>query len=349
MPVELRQAFRLTDRVLATSVTRLKEKLATPSVELSPKYSTIWLNYLKNLEDLLNGEISNRLEHSGKERLNLRIFIGLDHMWHYMKDQYKKLHPLQSDSNIQQDIVKFLENKNSLIYFNHELKYILIYGSVLEKQEKMNTKLQSSLLHEFIHGIDSASAPNLFKNSRYLRKNELVEQLGDADLSKILNTIYLEEHAYGQTIRSLNKKIITISENDLKTELESEVGILKRYWDVKKAVIQEIKRRRAGGALSKEAKRNNRNDYMVNLIEKWINIETLGNFLDKYETKIKIALKIALGTLTTAFIGLVIYKFNQQPKKPAIKSPTANPSNRGAGKQAMPAPSPQMRRLPPQG
>ena len=88
----------------------------------------------------------------------------------------------------------------------YPLKYILIYGSVLEKQEKMKTKLQSSLLHEFIHGIDSASAPNLFKNSRYLRKNELVEQLGDADLSKILNTIYLEEHAYGQTIRSLNKK-----------------------------------------------------------------------------------------------------------------------------------------------
>lgn len=281
MPVELRQAFRLTDRVLAISVTSLKEKLATPSVELSPKFSTIWLNYLKKLEELLNGEISGRLEHSGKERLNLRIFIGLDHMWHYMKTHYKKLQPLKSDSNIQHDIAKFLENNNSLLCFNSEFKYILIYGSVPEKQEQMNIELQSCLLHEFVHAIDNASAPNLFKNSRYLRENELVEHLGDADLSKILNRIYLEEHAYGQTIGSLNKKIIASSNNDLKIVLESHADRLKTYWDVKKAVIQEIKRRRAGGALSKEAKRNNRNDHMINLIEKWIEIETLGKFLDK--------------------------------------------------------------------
>jgi hypothetical protein len=305
-PIELVKAFQLTDRVLLHTK---KEPSAKAFLQALNQGGCSWEKYTQDFQDLMNGKISDALQKAGKPRLDLSFYFGeegLSRLLREKKTLWLRKYPGKSEAEIRH----ILESKGAG-HFSPSHNYLLFNFMMRGSKDVQNLDIQMMYLHELTHVVDSASAPDIFKKVRYLKNLEegkTLQDLSDTYLQNLLNTVYLEEHAYGQTIRLLNKNFKDTKNPDLKMVAKSHTTRLKTFRDAKKSVIQEMKRRKEGDAVSKEAKEDP---------------------LDK----IKIGLAVVGGTVVAGLAALGIHHFNkkQAPPKP-LQNPTPYPNNQGAGR-----------------
>ncbi len=152
---------------------------------------------------MVNEELSQALEKAGKPKLDLSFYCGeegLSRLLHEKKTLLSRKYRGKSEAEI-----KHILESRGAGHFRSSHNYILFNSTMKGSEDVQNIDIQMMYLHELTHAVDNASVPDIFKKLKYLKKGEVVQHLSDADLQNILNVVYLEEHAHGQTIRLLNK------------------------------------------------------------------------------------------------------------------------------------------------
>jgi len=199
IPKHLQEAFRFTDKMLknpdiAKALNRNAGTQEVASSSLVKEVTSVAV-------DLVN--------RSSSRKLNLSGFDNVEDLWKQHSQELKLTYPFKTEAEI-----KTILTETGGAHFgifsgsgNENVGYILLHQQKIEALGITATDLQKkmSLLHELTHAIDRHTDSSTFKNALYLKKGQTLKRLSEEDLQNALNMIYIEEHAHGTAIKTLNQ------------------------------------------------------------------------------------------------------------------------------------------------